>query len=98
MRLYLYVTDPDGHTGSAYVDIYIFSPSADCPGQQRMRDEPGSWKVALRLVFFRRQADEIRPGSGLGADCALADRLPATLHLRFSLSLPSPLTKNPCLK
>ena len=55
MRLYLYVTDPDGQTGSAYVDIYIFSPSADRPGPQRMRGEPGSWEVTLRLDFFRRQ-------------------------------------------
>ncbi len=26
VRLYLYVTDPDGKTGSAYVDVYIFYP------------------------------------------------------------------------
>ncbi len=26
VRLYLDVTDPDGQTGSAYVDNYIFSP------------------------------------------------------------------------
>jgi len=26
VRLYLYVTAPDGQTGSAYVNNYIFSP------------------------------------------------------------------------
>ena len=98
MRFYLDVTATDGQTGSANVDTHLFPSLLTVRGYSGCGTSLGVGKELSGSIFFGARADEIRPGSELSADCALADRLSGHLHLIFSLSLPSPLTKNSCLK